>query len=167
VRQRISLLRSNAVFLYVSNYWIVLFYLKYRYVLGAAPWRQVRLNLPDCYEIKWSIIFSFFLSISFLFVASHTYSSDQWFRAVHKPYFGEQPPSASHSGPSGSGGSNGGSSKPFQQVQHLKSDDLESLTLLRLGLGNTLEPAAWQQHLRMSDQYDAASQPLCASQSSR
>jgi hypothetical protein len=26
------------------------------------------------------------------------------------------------------GGSNGGSTKPFQQVQHLKSDDLESLT---------------------------------------
>lgn len=35
---------------------------------------------------------------SLLTVAGYTYSSDQRFRAVHKPYFGEQPPSLGETG---------------------------------------------------------------------
>ena len=68
-----------------------------------------------------SVFFPSYGVFSLLTVAGYTYSSDQRFRAVHKPYFGEQLPSASQSSGAGS------NSKQFQQVQHLNSD-LESLT---------------------------------------
>ncbi|XP_046649216.1 uncharacterized protein LOC124340657 [Daphnia pulicaria] len=94
--------------------------------ITALAGRVASLNCRIKNLDNWTVSWVRHRDVSLLTVASYTYSSDQRFRAVHKPYFGEQPPSASHSGP-GSGGSNGGSSKPFQQVQHLNSD-LESLT---------------------------------------
>ena len=87
----------------------------YSGVVGAPSRRQVWLTLLVQQPSKsLSVIFVSFMAHSLLTVAGYTYSSDQRFRAVHKPYFGEQPPLSPSQG----------SSSP---VNHLNSD-LESLT---------------------------------------
>ncbi len=85
--------------------------------VGSPSRRQVRLALLSLLPIQMIAFPMFFFTVitnSLLTVAGYTYSSDQRFRAVHKPYFGEQPPA------SGAGGGN-------SPVNHLNSD-LESLT---------------------------------------
>lgn len=88
--------------------------------ITALAGRVASLNCRIKNLDNWTVSWVRHRDVSLLTVAGYTYSSDQRFRAVHKPYFGEQSLASSSQAGATSSGSK-------QQVQHLNSD-LESLT---------------------------------------